>query len=182
MAKKHELQEKVEKSKNKGTDAVLFDRFGEFDSYKELNESAAGLKEEGDIESLKVLAKENGIGDYEVEDYIDGLVDELTTPVTAALGRLAVEVEALDGQIGAMCKFYAHFAEQAVMEREDVAIGVMRKGARIKGIYDAIYSYASKHKSGGCFSGSTTDLQDKELVIAHYTGQNLEALFDQWFK
>ena len=35
---------------------ALFERFGEFDSVEELNMTAEGLKEEGDIESLKVLA------------------------------------------------------------------------------------------------------------------------------
>ncbi len=170
------------KKNTKVAPVQLFEKFGEFDSYKELNQSAEGLKEEGDFDSLKELAKENGIEEYDVEDYINGMVDELTTPVTAALGRLKVELETLDGQIKAMCSFYAKFAEQVVMEREDVAAGVMKKGARIKGIYDAIYKYASSHKSGSCFSGSTTDLQDKELVVAHYTGQKLEPLFDQWFK
>lgn len=36
---------------------ALFERFGEFDSVEELNMTAEGLKEEGDLESLKVLAE-----------------------------------------------------------------------------------------------------------------------------
>ena len=86
----------AKKENKKVAPAQLFDKFGEFGSYKELNESAAGLKEEGDFESLKELAKENGIDEYDVEDYIDGVVDELTTPTTAALGRLKVDLEATD--------------------------------------------------------------------------------------
>ena len=39
----------------------MFDRFGEFDSAAEINETAVNLRREGDIESLKVLATENGI-------------------------------------------------------------------------------------------------------------------------
>ena len=57
----------------------------------------------------------------------------------------------------------------------------MKKGARLKGIYDAIYAYARKHQQGGYFAGSTTDQQDKQLVKAYYTGQDLNQLFDQWF-
>ena len=160
----------------------LFSKFGEFNSAEELNMSASGLRAEGDIENLKELAKENGIDEYDVEDYINGDIETLVTPITAAMGRLKVELETLDGQIKAMCSFYAKFAEVLITENQDVAKGVMKKGARIKGIYDAIYKYASSHKSGNCFSGATTDIQDKELVIAHYTGQKLEPLFDEWFK
>ena len=39
----------------------MFERFGEFDSAEELNLTAEGLKTEGDMESLLVLAEENGI-------------------------------------------------------------------------------------------------------------------------
>ena len=39
----------------------MFERFGEFDSYKELNEAAEGQFNEGDEESLRILAAENGI-------------------------------------------------------------------------------------------------------------------------
>ena len=39
----------------------MFEKFGEFDSYGEINELAENLLNEGDTESLKVMAKENGI-------------------------------------------------------------------------------------------------------------------------
>lgn len=39
----------------------MFDKFGEFDSFSEINELAENLLNEGDIESIKVVAKENGI-------------------------------------------------------------------------------------------------------------------------
>lgn len=64
--------------------AQLFTKFGEFDSAEELNKTAAGLRAEGDIQGLQELAKENGIDPYEVEDYVDGMSDELATPITAA--------------------------------------------------------------------------------------------------
>ena len=37
----------------------MFEKFGEFDSYGEINELAENLLNEGDTESLKVMAKEN---------------------------------------------------------------------------------------------------------------------------
>ena len=39
----------------------MFDKFGEMDSYKEINELAENLFNEGDTDSLRVMAKENGI-------------------------------------------------------------------------------------------------------------------------
>lgn len=108
--------------------------------------------------------------------------DELATPITAALGRMRVELETLEGSVEAMCRFYSVFAISAMMENEEVARGIMKKGARLKGIYDAIYAYARKHQQGGCFAGSTTDQQDKQLVTEYYLGHKVESLFNEWFK
>ncbi len=68
----------------------MFDTFGEFDCYSEINMLAESLKEEGDIDSLRLLAEENGLQDY-VEDYICERCDELCDPVTAAIGKMEVE-------------------------------------------------------------------------------------------
>lgn len=45
----------------------MFERFGEMSSCREINELAENLLNEGDIQSLKVMAQENGIP----EDYPD---------------------------------------------------------------------------------------------------------------
>ena len=56
----------------------MFEKFGEMSSYTEINELAANLLQEGDLESLKELAKENGIPD----DYVEhGNVDVLRKEV-----------------------------------------------------------------------------------------------------
>ena len=70
---------------------ALFERFGEFDSVEELNMTAEGLKEEGDLESLKVLAVENGLSEYDAEDYATGDVEELASKQMAAIGKLKVD-------------------------------------------------------------------------------------------
>ena len=57
MAKNNEKKEKA---------------FGDFKSAAEINECAAGLKAEGDTESLKVMAEENGIEPDIVTLYISG--------------------------------------------------------------------------------------------------------------
>ena len=39
----------------------MWERFGEFNTAEEINELAVNLRKEGDRESLKVLARENGL-------------------------------------------------------------------------------------------------------------------------
>lgn len=50
----------------------MFERFGEFGSAEEINETAVNLRKEGDMENIKVLAKENGIDEENAEVFIDG--------------------------------------------------------------------------------------------------------------
>ena len=73
----------------------MFDKFGEMDSYKEINELAENLFNEGDTDSLRVMAKENGIPDDFVEMYLEGAIPELCDSTTAALGKLDVEAAGL---------------------------------------------------------------------------------------
>lgn len=73
----------------------MFDKFGEFDSFSEINELAENLLNEGDIESLKVVAKENGIQADFVDLYANGEIPELCDKLTAALGKIDVEAAEL---------------------------------------------------------------------------------------
>ena len=71
----------------------MFDRFGEFDSAAEINETAVNLRREGDIGSLKVLVQENGIDPDILQAFIDGDILYICDDMTAALGKLDVEVK-----------------------------------------------------------------------------------------
>ena len=66
----------------------MFEKFGEFDSAEEMNRAAAAQLAEGDTEAVIAIAKENGIERLEAEDYIDGVMEELVTPLMAALVKL----------------------------------------------------------------------------------------------
>ena len=66
----------------------MFDKFGEMDSYKEINELAGNLFNEGDTESLREMAKENGIPEEFVEMYLQGDIPEICDAMTAAIGKL----------------------------------------------------------------------------------------------
>lgn len=46
----------------------MFDKFGEFDSYEEINRAAKAQLEEGDLEAIKTIAEENGLDPEDAED------------------------------------------------------------------------------------------------------------------
>ena len=73
----------------------MFERFGEFDSATEINETAVNLRREGDKESIIVLAKENGIDEDIVEVFLDGTLLYLCDDMSAAVGKLNIEAEEL---------------------------------------------------------------------------------------
>lgn len=71
----------------------LFEVFGRFDSADAINEAAKGLVAEGDNESLKVLAKENGLDEEMAEYMAAGEIDFLCDDMTAAIGRINIELD-----------------------------------------------------------------------------------------
>lgn len=109
----------------------MFEKFGEFNSSEELNKAALAQREEGDEEALKILAKENGIDEDEVEDFMDCCMDELVTPLTAAVGKLDVEVEAL--HIKGILKDWVDELKMRCMNDEDFAKAVRQKGKDLAG-------------------------------------------------
>lgn len=73
----------------------MFEQFGEMGSAAEINLLADNLVIEGDIESVKKLAAENGIDPADVEDYLAGDMPELCTDLSAAIGKLELEAKEL---------------------------------------------------------------------------------------
>lgn len=73
----------------------MFEQFGEMDSAEEINTLALNLRTEGDMESIKKLAAENGLDPDEAEDFIAGDIDELCNALSAALGKLDLEAKEL---------------------------------------------------------------------------------------
>ena len=69
----------------------MFEKFGNFNTYEEINASAEGLKNEGDTENLYVLAAENGIEKDITQMYIEGKIPYLCDIQSAAMGKLDIE-------------------------------------------------------------------------------------------
>lgn len=108
----------------------MFDKFGEFDSAEEINKKAAELKAAKDEEGLAALAAENGIDKEDAEDYMDDCVQELASPLMAAVGKLTVEAEELKlkgvlldwlDELKVMCSESAEFAATVRRKGKDLA-------------------------------------------------------------
>lgn len=163
----------------------MFDRFGEFDTYKELNEAAAGLKEEGDTESLYELAKENGIEKEDVEDYMDGCVPELCNERMAAFGKL--QVEAAELELKGILEDWLSYIKTQIAENEKVAAAVRRKGKSLKGCIGALLKWSFKNQmpvlkgilkaagvnAGRCTLGIPGMGQAKKIINEYYLGKKV---------
>lgn len=103
----------------------MFDKFGEFSSFKEINELAENLFNEGDTDSLRVMAKENGIQKEFVEMYLQGDIPVLCDPLTAALGKIDVEVAELKPK--EIMEDWVEYLRGQCMENEILAHQVRKK-------------------------------------------------------
>ena len=125
---------------------TMFEKFGEFDSAEELNKAAEGLKAEGDIESLKALAIENGIDEMNAEDFANGDMTELANVFEAALGKLEVE-QSEDSKLYKEQELVSDWIDQIKLmamagENEALAIAVRKKGKSLKGCIGYILKWA----------------------------------------
>lgn len=148
----------------------MFDRFGEFDSVEELNRAAEGLKSEGDTENIYVLAAENGIDRDDVSEYIDGYAPELASLYMAAVGRINVqEIENAKEEIMTrMALKTITMTLKGMIQEDTIAAAVMRKGKRVKDIYDAMYRDASKNQSRNMAVVCGTDEDLRNILCAYF--------------
>lgn len=118
----------------------MFDKFGELDSYTEINELAENLFNEGDIDSLRAMAKENGIEEEMVELYLSMEIPELCDPLTAALGKIEVEVKEL--QPKEIMQDWVEYLKSQCMDNERMAINIRKKGKSLKGMIGALIKWS----------------------------------------
>lgn len=121
----------------------MFDKFGEFDSAGELNEAAAGQLAQGDLTALYELAEENGIEKPDAEDYINGDVAELATPLMAALGK--IDVETKDLKPVEIVEDWVNYIREYTTEHPEMAAAVRKKGKSIKGCIAELLKWSFKN-------------------------------------
>lgn len=162
---------------------ALFERFGEFDSTEELNATAEGLKEEGDMESLKALAVENGLEEADAEDYMDDIVPTLANRLLAALGKLKVEEK--DLKPCEIMEDWIAYIRVCCSENEKIAEAVRRKDKSLKNCMAAVLKWSFAHqyeipkeiiqaagvKAGRVTLGIPGTATVKKIITEYYLGK-----------
>lgn len=160
----------------------MFDKFGEMNSYTEINELAANLLQEGDLDSLKELAKENGIPDDYVEMYLEEDIPSLCDSTSAAIGKIDVECMKLKPK--ELMLGWVEYIKGLCMENEMVAHQVRKKGKTLQGCMAVLLEYSFKNqitvdktiiKAAGVSAGKVTFgvpgmAKAKELIRDYYMG------------
>lgn len=160
----------------------MFDKFGEMNSYAEINELAANLLQEGDLDSLKELAKENGIPDDYVEMYLEEAISSLCDSTSAAIGKIDVECMKLKPK--ELMLDWVEYIKGLCMENEMIAHQVRKKGKTLQGCMAVLLEYSFKNqitvdktiiKAAGVSAGKVTFgvpgmAKAKELIRDYYMG------------
>lgn len=121
----------------------MFDKFGAFDSWEEINRAAAAQCQEGDEEALYILAEENGIDREDARDYLSGEMETLVTPLTAALGKLQVEAGELKPY--EIMGDWLEYIQMRCMEAEPMALAVRSRDKSLKGCIAALLTWSFKN-------------------------------------
>lgn len=121
----------------------MFDKFGEFDSYTEINELADNLLNEGDTGSIRDLAKENGIPEDYVEMFLQGDIPALCDSLTAAIGKIEAEMAELKPQ--ELLSDWTEYIKGQCMENNLMAHNVRKKGKTLKGCIGEILKWSFKN-------------------------------------
>lgn len=122
----------------------MFEKFGEFDSAEELNAAAKKFLEAEDEKSLLELAKENGIDKEDAEDYYDGVVAELASPIMAARGKL--DVESKDLEIKGILTDWRDMILKMCMDDPKMCAAVRKKGKSLQGCMALFIGFAFDKK------------------------------------
>ena len=123
---------------------ALWEKFGEMGSYEEINELASALYGESDYDSIKILAKENGIASDYVTAYIHGDMPALCDALIAALGKLEVECKELKPQ--EIMMDWVEYIRGQCLEDEKVALAVRKVGKRLEDCIAELLKWSFAHQ------------------------------------
>ena len=118
----------------------MFDKFGEMNSFEEINELAENLFNEGDLDSIKIMATENGISEEYIDMYLQGDIPFLCDVLTAAMGKLDVECQELKPQ--EIMEDWTEYLRGQCMEDEAIAVAVRKKGKSLKGCIGTLLKWS----------------------------------------
>ncbi len=161
---------------------ALYEKFGEMGSADEINELAQNLFREGDTDSIKILAKENGIPQEMADMFITGDIPSLCDVQLAAVGK--IEVEAADAKAADIMEDWAEYIKAICIEDEKIAANVRSKGKTFKGCVGKILEWAFGHqrlvddkilkaagvKANRCTLGMPGQATARKLIKKYYGG------------
>lgn len=160
----------------------MFEKFGRMASLEELNMAAEGLKNEGDKESLEALALENGVDSVDVDDYVDGYITKLFTPLDASLSRL--DIEAKDINAVEIVADWVTYIKSCCIDDENMRAAVLEKDLKgcIKGLL--VWSFKNMYevdksilKAAGvnqnCKMGIPGMGRAKTIITEYYLGKRM---------
>lgn len=109
----------------------MYEVYGEFDSFEEINEKADELFNSTGEHDVKELAAENGIPEEIAQAYLSGDVPFLCDAATAAVGK--IEMERQETVLEGILEDWISYIEASCQEDEELAIAVRRKGKSLNG-------------------------------------------------
>ena len=162
----------------------MFDKFGPL-TYDELNETAKGLKMEGDIESLILLAEENGLDKEDAEDYADGAMEPFVTSLEAAFGKIEVEAAVLKAERSTTLTGMKELIFQVLRNNKQLQIAARNPEKQLAECYGRLFAEASRTrfnlpaaitKAAGlpnvCIGDLTTE-RARVIIAEYYGGEEL---------
>lgn len=139
----------------------MFDNFGEFDTYETFINKAKALMANADTNSIRDLAKENGLDPEDAEDYITGAMNEITDPGSYAMARIDIELKETKVDKAA-AGYIAMMAKQVLLKKGDQA---HFRGRHFDKIMKALKDKAAAKKQDyAC--GSDRDME--KIIEAYY--------------
>lgn len=161
----------------------MFDRFGEFNSAEEINETAVNLRKEGDTGSIRILSRENGIDEEIAEAFIEGGILYLCDTMSAAIGK--VDVEASKMQAEEIMADWAEYIKSKCFDDESMAKAVRGKGKSLKGCIGALLEWSFRNqipvdkdileaagvRAGRCTLGIPGMGTAKKIITDYYLGK-----------
>lgn len=109
----------------------MFDTYGEFDSFEEINARADELMNAGVRKGIVDLAKENGIPEEFAQAFIDGDIPYLCDAATAAVGK--IEIERQETVLEGVLEDWISYIEAECQEDEELARAVRSKKKSLNG-------------------------------------------------
>jgi hypothetical protein len=161
----------------------MYDLFGEFDSAAEINETAVNLRKEGDIDSIRKLAAENGIDEAAAGLFISGDLLYLCDDMSAAIGK--IETEAAELKPVEIMNDWMEYIKARCFEDASMAAAVRKKGKSLKGCIAALltWSFKNQHEvdkdiikaagvtAGRCTLGIPGMGTAKRIITDYYLGK-----------